>query len=118
MRLIKLLAIAVGLLIVFLVVSALLHVVYLIGIVLVLAAAIFAAVKGYGKYKQARQRHAQGRQERAQQRVERPADRAIEPAQGTASLYGLDLPQRQPEPVSAPSDIDEELARLKREMRA
>jgi hypothetical protein len=53
MRLIKLLAIAVAVLIACLVVSALLHALYLIGIVIVLAAAVFAAVKGWGRYKQA-----------------------------------------------------------------
>ena len=112
MRLIKILAIAVAVLIVFWVASALLHLLYLVGIGIVLAAAIFAAFKGWEQYKQAQQRHAQRRQERTRERAERRPGRDIEPA----SSHGIEQAHQQPQALPAQFDVDEELARLKREM--
>lgn len=110
MRLMKVLAIAVGILIVFFVISFLWHILYLIGVGLVIVAALFAAYKGWEQYKLARQRHEQRRDQRQRERQQqrdqrRSGSRAVEPARERPS--GL--------PPAARSDVDEELARLKRE---
>jgi hypothetical protein len=114
MRLAKALAIAVGVLIVFFVVSALVHVLYLIGVGLVVAAAIFFAFKAWERYKQARQRSEERHEERMQRRAERSPGRSIEPrprqypgTTGTAASQPA---------ASGNLDIEEELARLKRDM--
>ena len=109
MRWLKVLAIAVAVVIVFVVISSLVHILYLIGVGLLIAAAIFAAFKGWEQYKRARERHEERRQQRLQQRDERRARPSIE------------APRQQPTglpPAAAPSgfDVDEELARLKREL--
>ena len=57
MRWLKVLAIAVAVVIVFFVISSLTHILYLIGVGLLIAAALFAAVKGWEQYKLARERH-------------------------------------------------------------
>lgn len=105
MRWLKVLAIAVAVVIVFFVVSSLVHILYLIGVGLLIAVALFAAFKGWEQYKRARERH----EERSQQREERRARPSIE------------APRQQPTglpPAATPSgfDVDEELARLKREL--
>ena len=105
MRWLKVLAIAVAVVIVFFVISSLVHILYLIGVGLLIAAALFAAFKGWKQYKRAHERH----EERHQQREER---RARPP---------IDAPRQQPTglpPTATPSgfDVDEELARLKREL--
>ncbi|HEX3921699.1 MAG TPA: hypothetical protein VHY31_05410 [Streptosporangiaceae bacterium] len=112
MRLVKILAIAVAVLIVFWVASALLHLLYLIGIGIVLAAAIFAAYKGWEQYKQAQRRHAQRRQERTRERAERRPGHDIEPA----GDHSIEQAHPQPQSLSTQFDVDEELARLKREL--
>lgn len=105
MRWLKVLAIAVAVVIVFFVISSLVHILYLIGVGLLIAAALFAGFKGWEQYKRARER----RQQRLQQREERRAGPSIE------------APRQQPTglpPTATPSgfDVDEELARLKREL--
>jgi hypothetical protein len=109
MRWLKVLAIAVAVVIVFFVVSSLVHILYLIGVGLLIAVALFAAFKGWEQYKHARERHEERRQQRLQQREERRARPPIE------------APRQQPTglpPAATPSgfDVDEELARLKREL--
>ena len=108
MRWLKVLAIAVAVVIVFFVISSLTHILYLIGVGLLIAAALFAAFKGWEQYKLARERHEERRQQRLQQREERRARPSIE------------APRQQPTglPPAATSgfDVDEELARLKREL--
>ena len=105
MRWLKVLAIAVAVVIVFFVISSLVHILYLIGVGLLIAAALFAAVKGWEQYKRARARH----EERLQQREERRARPSIEaPRQQPTGLP--------PAATSPGFDVDEELARLKREL--
>ena len=101
----QVLAIAVAVVIVFFVISSLVHILHLIGVGLLIAAALFAAFKGWEQYKRARER----RQQHLQQREERRAGPSIE------------APWQQPTglpPTATPSgfDVDEELARLKREL--
>jgi hypothetical protein len=104
MRWLKVLAIAVAVVVVFVVISALVHILYLVGVGLLIAAALFAAVKGWEQTKRARER----REERRQQREERRAHPSIEaPRQPTG------LP---PAVTSSGFDVEEELARLKREL--
>ena len=106
MRWLKVFAVAVAVVVVFVVISSLVHILYLIGVGLLIAAALFAAFKGWEQYKRARERHDE---RRLQQREERRAGPSIE------------APRQQPTglPTTAtPSglDVDEELARLKREL--
>ena len=109
MRWLKVLAIAVAVVIVFFVISSLVHILYLIGVGLLIAAALFAAVKGWEQYKRARERHEERRQQRPQQREERRARPSIEaPRQRPTGLP--------PAATSSGFDVDEELARLKREL--
>jgi drug/metabolite transporter (DMT)-like permease len=89
MRWLKILAVAVAVVIVFIVISALTHILYLIGVGLLIAAALFAAFKGREQYKLARERHEASRQ------------------------HPTGLP---PAATSPGFDVDEELARLKREL--
>lgn len=118
MRWMKALAIAAAVLIVFVVLGTVLHFLYWIAVGVVLAAAVFAAFKVHEKYKLARQRHEQAQarkqherlqreQERDQRKNRRGAPRSVEPAQ----------PQQIPPTAPAHNDIEDELARLRREMR-
>jgi hypothetical protein len=105
MRWIKVLAVAVAVVVVFVVISALAHILYLVGVGLLIAAALFAAVKGWEQTKRARER----REERRQQREERRAHPSIEaPRQQPTGLP--------PAVTSSGFDVEEELARLKREL--
>jgi hypothetical protein len=105
MRWLKVLAIAVAVVVVFVVISALAHILYLVGVGLLVAAALFAAFKGWEQTKRARER----REQRRQQREERRADPFIEaPRQQPTGLP--------PAVTSSGFDVDEELARLKREL--
>lgn len=116
MRLMKVLAIAAGILIVFIVLSALWHILYLIGVGIVIVGVLFLAFKAWDQYKRAQQRHGERREERAQRREERQqqrrAGRSLEtrPQQypGTSGM---------PQAGAKDLDIDEELARLRRDMR-
>jgi membrane protein implicated in regulation of membrane protease activity len=109
MRWLKVLAIAVAVVIVFFVISSLVHILYLIGVGLLIAAALFAAVKGWEQYKRARERREERRQQRLQQREQRRTGPSIE----ARRQQPTGLP-----PAATPSglDVDEELARLKREL--
>ena len=109
MRWLKVLAIAVAVVIVFVVISSLVHIVYLIGVGLLIAAALFAAFKGWEQYKRARERHEERRQQRLQQREEHRARPSIE----ASRQQPTGLP---PAAASPGFDVDEELARLKREL--
>jgi hypothetical protein len=112
MRLIKILGIVVAVLIVFWAVSALLHLLYLVAVGAVIAAAIFLAFKGWERYKNAQQRHDERRQERTRQRAERRAGSDID--------LRPSIEPRQPQvgriPAASAYDVDEELARLKRDL--
>jgi hypothetical protein len=108
MRWLKVLAIAVAVVIVFFVISSLVHILYLIGVGLLIAVALFAAFKGWEQYKRARERH----EERGQRHLQQPEEhRAPPPIDAPRQHTGLP-------PTATPSgfDVDEELARLKREL--
>ena len=109
MRWLKVLAIAVAVVIVFFVISALVHIAYLIGVGLLIAAALFAAFKGWDHYKRARERH----EERRQQRRQKPEEHRARPSIEASRQQPTGFP-----PTATPSgfDVDEELARLKREL--
>jgi hypothetical protein len=109
MRWLKVLAIAVAVVIVFFVISSLTHILYLVGVGLLIAAALFAAIKGREQYKLARERHEERRRERLQRREERRARPSIE----ASRQQPTGLP---PAATSPGFDVDEELARLKREL--
>ena len=118
MRWLKVLAIAVAVVIVFFVISALTHILYLIGVGLLIAAALFAAFKGWEQYKRTRERHEERRQQRREERRARPSVEA--PRQQPTGLP-IEAPRQQPTglpPTATPSgfNVDEELARLKREL--
>jgi hypothetical protein len=117
MRRLKVLAVAVAVVIVFVVISSLVHILYLIGVGLLIAAALFAAFKGWEQYKRARERS----EERRQQREERRARPSIEAPRQRPTGLPIDAPRQRPTglpPSATPSgfDVDEELARLKREL--
>lgn len=116
MRWLKVLAIAVAVVVVFVVISALVHILYLVGVGLLIAAALFAAVKGWEKTKRARER----REERRQQREEGRAHPSIEAPRQPTGLP-IEAPRQQPTGLppavtSSGFDVEEELARLKREL--
>jgi len=109
MRWLKVLAIAVAVVIVFFVISSLVHILYLVGVGLLIAVALFAAFKAWEQYKRARKRH----EERGQRHLQQPGERRARPP--------IKAPRQQPTglpPTATPSgfDVDEELARLKREL--
>src|SRR5246127_3005838 len=110
MRWLKVLAIAVAVVIVFVVVSSLVHILYLIGVGLLIAAALFAAFKGWEQYKRARDRH----EERRQQRGERRARPSIETPRQHPPGPPIAAPRQRPPgppPAATPSgfDVEEEL---------
>lgn len=116
MRWLKVLAIAVAVVVVFVVISAVAHILYLVGVGLLIAAALFAAVKGWEKTKRARER----REERRQQREEGRAHPSIEAPRQPTGLP-IEAPRQQPTGLppavtSSGFDVEEELARLKREL--
>lgn len=117
MRWVKVLAIAAGILIVFIVVSSLVHILYLIGVGVVIIAAILLAFKAWQQYKSAQQRHEERRLQRQERREERRPGRSIEarPPQypGTSGVTGTS--GRQAVSGQPNIDIEEELARLRRE---
>lgn len=118
MRWVKVLAIAVAVVIVFFVFSWLWHILYLILIGLIIAAALFAAYKGWEQYKAARQRHEERRQQRLREREQRMQER--EQRRARPARPTIEAPRQQPTglppSVTAGLDVDEELARLKREL--
>jgi flagellar biosynthesis component FlhA len=116
MRLMKVLAIAAGILIVFIVFSAVWHILYLILVGIAIVGALFLLFKAWEQYKRAQQRHEERREQRAQRRDERRDERSARP-----SIEAR--PPQYPGTSGTPAgsgqqfDIDEELARLRRDMR-
>ena len=117
MRWMKALAIAAAVLVVFIAISFVLHFLYWIAVGVVLAAAVFAAFKVREKYKLARQHHEQARLQREQRRAERHQHR--EEGHAPRSVEAAPPPQAPqiPPAANAHGDIEEELARIKRDMR-
>jgi hypothetical protein len=117
MRWLKVLAVAVAVVVVFVVISAVVHILYLVGVGLLIAALLFAAVKGWEQAKRARQRL----EERRQQREERRARPSIDVPRQQPTGLPIEASRPQPTwlpPAVTPSgfDVEEELARLKREL--
>jgi hypothetical protein len=126
MRWVKVVAAIAAVLVVFIVISSLLHLFYLIGVGVVIAAAIYAAFKVHDKYKLARQHHEQARLQRNEARMQRDQERqgrrhhgdeprSVEPAPPPATQVQPGAPAQRGAPV--PNDIEAELERLKRDMR-
>lgn len=115
MRWVKVLAIAAGILIVFIVLSSLMHILYLIGVGIVIVGAIFLAFKAWEQYRRAQVRHDERRQQRVERREERRQERSPErslEARPPQHPSTSGMPQSDARQV----DIDEELARLRRDM--
>lgn len=120
MRWMKALAIAAAVLIVFIVLGTVLHFLYWIAVGVVLAAAIFAAFKVHEKYKLARARHEQARARKQEERLGREQQpRQRRPHHDAPRGVEAAAPQapRIPPAATPHQDIEEELARLKRDMR-
>jgi hypothetical protein len=118
MRWMKALGIAAVILAVFIAISFVLHFLYWIAVGVVLAAAVFAAFKVHEKYKLARVRHEQARARKQGERLQREQEREQRRHSGERSVEAAP-PQARGIPPAAPAhhDIDEELARLRRDMR-
>jgi flagellar biosynthesis component FlhA len=120
MRWMKALGIAAAILIIFIVIASLWHILYLIAIGIVLAALVFVAFKVHEKYKLAQKRHEQTRARKQTERLQREQERE-QRRHGREAPRGVEAapPQAQQIPPAATShhDIEEELARLKRDMR-
>jgi F0F1-type ATP synthase membrane subunit b/b' len=120
MRWIKALAIAAAILILFIVLGTALHFLYWIAVGVVLAALVVAGFKVHEKYKLAQTRHEQARARKQTERLQREQERE-------QRRHGRKAPQSvEATPPQAPQippaatghhDIEEELARLKRDMR-
>jgi F0F1-type ATP synthase membrane subunit b/b' len=119
MRWMKALGIAAVILAVFIAISFVLHFLYWIAVGVVLAALVFAAFKVHEKYKLARTRHEQARARKQGERLQRDQEREQRQQHGTARGVEAAPPQAREIPPAAPAhhDIDEELARLRRDMR-
>jgi len=100
MRLFKVLAIAVAVVCVLLVVSEVLRILFLIGTGVLIAVAFFAVYKGWERYNRGIRRNDQSRAARRSRRV-------------------VESPRQQPTGFQPPAtdgfDLDEELARLRRQ---
>ena len=117
MRWLKVVAVAVAVVVVFVVISAVVHIVYLVGVGILIAAALFAAFKGWEQVKRARARH----EERRLQRQERRARPSVEAPRQQGTGLPIEASRQQltglpPTVSSSGFDVEEELARLKREL--
>ena len=118
--------IAVGALIAFVIVESVLGLLRWAFIALVIAVVIALALKARSQYRIAQQRRAQVRQEKAQEKAQRKAQvRERRTGQVTAAPSWMPEETAPPQRAAAPQhaapqhrDVDDELARLKREMGA
>lgn len=118
MRWMKALGIAAAVLIVFIVLGTVLHFLYWIAVGVVLAAAVFAAFKVHEKYKLARARHEQARARKQEERLQREQERQQRRHREPRSVEAAPPPPARIQPgAPAQPDIEEELARLRRDMR-
>ncbi len=113
MRWAKVLMIAVGALIAFIVLESVFSLLRWAVIALVIGAIIAVAVKAHSQYRLAREHRAQVREEKAERKA-RVTDRNQRPAAEVVAA-----PEWTPPAVAAPKhDVEADLARLKREMGA
>ncbi len=120
--------IAVGALIAFVIVESVLGLLRWAFIALVIAVAIALALKARSQYRIAKERHAQVRQEKAQEKAQRKQVQQRRTGQVAAAPAWMpeemtaEMPAQttRPQPAAAPRhhDVEDELARLKREMGA
>lgn len=114
MRWIKAAAVVVAALIAFVVLESAFHLLEIAAIVLAIGVVVAVAVKGYGRYQVARQHRAQVKEDKRQRKSQVRQSRAT----------GVDVAPTPTPPVAGVDsrrpvdDVDEELARLKREMEA
>jgi hypothetical protein len=121
MRWAKVVMIALGALIAFIVIESVFHLLQWAFIALVIGAIIAVAVKAHSQYKLMQERRAQVKQDKAarkrQVRDEKP--REVAPAEvWTAERAVPPAPASTSAPVASSGDVDAELERLKREMRS
>jgi hypothetical protein len=119
MRWAKVVMIALGALIAFIVIESVFHLLQWAFIALVIGAIIAVAVKAHSQYKLMQERRAQVKQDKAarkrQVRDEKP--RQVAPAEVWTAERAVP-PASSPAPVASSGDVDAELERLKREMRS
>jgi hypothetical protein len=119
MRWAKVVMIALGALIAFIVIESVFHLLQWAFIALVIGAIIAVAVKAHSQYKLMQERRAQVKQDKAARKRQVPDEepRQVAPAEvWTAERAVPSAPA--PAPVKSSGDVDAELERLKREMRA
>jgi ABC-type transport system involved in cytochrome bd biosynthesis fused ATPase/permease subunit len=114
MRWVKVGLIAVGALIAFIVVQSVLHLLYLAFIALAIGVVIAVAVKARSQYRIAREHRAQLRQEKAERKPQ-ARERSAGHMTGTPAWMPQDTVPSQ-DTVPPRHDVEDELARLKREM--
>jgi hypothetical protein len=114
--------IAVGALIAFVIVQSVLGLLRYAFIALVIAVAIALALKARSQYRIAKERRAQVRQEKAQEKAQRKGQVRERRSTGEVTAAPDWMPEETapPQPAAVPRhhDVDDELARLKREMGA
>jgi hypothetical protein len=128
MRWAKVIMIALGALIAFIVIESVFHLLQLAFIALVIGVIIALAIKAHSQYKLMQERRAQVRQDKAarkRQVREEKQPRQVAPAEiWTAERAVPSVPASAPvrprpqAPAPPPGDVDAELERLKREMRS
>ncbi len=112
MRWAKVVLIAIGALIAFIVLGSVFRLLEWAIIALVIGAIIAIAVKAHGQYRLARERRAQVREQKAERKArvtERPADQVV---------VAPEWHQVENVPSSRHGDVEDDLARLKRELGA
>jgi uncharacterized membrane protein len=114
MRWAKVVMIALGALIAFIVIESVFRLLQWAVIALVIGLIIAVAVKAHSQYKLARDRHAEVKQEKAARKREVREERA-EPSREITPAPSFTVESAAP---AAHDDVDSELARLKREMRS
>jgi hypothetical protein len=114
MRWAKVLVIALGALIAFIVLESVFRLLQWAIIALVIGGIIVIAVKAHSQYKLARDRRAQVREQKAERKA------AVRGPAGQPAREVTAAPQRAPEPAppARRDDVEADLARLKREMGA
>ena len=117
MRWAKVVMIALGALIAFIVIESVFRLLEWAVIALVIGLIIAIAVKAHSQYKLARERRAEVRQEKAARKHE-VRDERVQPGREITPAPAWTVESTQSTTPAAHEDVDAELARLKREMRS
>ncbi len=121
MRWAKVALIAIGALIAFIVLESVFRLLQWAIIALVIGAIIAIAVKARSQYRLARERRAQVREQKAERKgrvTERPAGKVIATPEWNAVADVPAARRDEPVPATRRADVEDDLARLKREMGA